>query len=144
MIPRLKYGGISLLRKFTEVGPALFMNKPNSFSFKILFKQKEIREVQEVQSCSEVFWRKKKGKNYLKQITGDHVSAISQSTFRIIYAFVDSTKKVFITLNKMIEWTIPARYCEMILFFYQASPRDSNMSKTPTKRVNRDAEDIPA
>lgn len=38
MIPNLKNVSISLLRKFAEVGPGLFMNKPNSFSFKILFK----------------------------------------------------------------------------------------------------------
>lgn len=112
-------------------------------ALKYSLKPEEIREVPEVQGCSEVFWWKEKGKNYLRQKTGDHISAISQSTFRIIYAFVDSTKKVFITLNKTIEWTIPARCCEMNLFFHQALPRSSNMSKTSSNRVNRDVKISP-
>lgn len=52
---------------------------------------REVREeVQEVQGCSAVFWTKKRGKNSLRQTPRDHISVISQSTFRNIYAFVGS------------------------------------------------------
>jgi len=61
------------LRKFAEAGPGLLMNGPNSFSFKIkpIVQRREIREVQEFQGCSGVFWAKKWGKNSLRQTTGD-------------------------------------------------------------------------
>lgn len=38
MTPNLKNVSISLLRKLAEAGSGLLMNRPNSLSFKILFK----------------------------------------------------------------------------------------------------------